>query len=441
MNTVAEALALLQRSKAAAASSLRQAKAAALAQLQQSQHRLSPRHTPSGPRRRNEGIDDEEQGIVEASASATGATVTLSLLAAGFVVGPGGASVRAICASTGADIRSYTDSQGGRRVRIFVLEVDREQVVGGITFFYSPPPRAAVPYAAALKATHESPSVPSKPAGLFSPRTAGKENSSGSSAATAALLLAAATAQAAPLQDHQTLSLLATPSAPARTRSSLPSLAPPLPPFGQLSRTSSGAMPMEADDVASTPAYSTTPPSYSLFSGGGLGGAAALFGQPDAFGSGGSVFRSALETPTAPPAAAGASLFCTPSAAFLAPPGSGLSAAEATPDIASASAHLLRAGSGAFEARLLRAGSCGEDALLAAAAAASFHSFPAAAFPTSQAPAFPTAGPLLPPPPQPSPLMAPNPLALLPLGAVPGPTAASAWPGASGPSIWGLPMF
>lgn len=50
MSTVAEALALLQRSKAAAASSLRQAKAAALAQLSQAQHRLSPRHTPSGER-------------------------------------------------------------------------------------------------------------------------------------------------------------------------------------------------------------------------------------------------------------------------------------------------------------------------------------------------------------------------------------------------------
>ena len=38
-------------------------------------------------------------------------------------VGPSGASVRAICAATGADIRSFTESQGGRRVRVFVLEV------------------------------------------------------------------------------------------------------------------------------------------------------------------------------------------------------------------------------------------------------------------------------------------------------------------------------
>ncbi|KAI7835413.1 hypothetical protein COHA_010687 [Chlorella ohadii] len=361
MTTVAEALALLQRSKAAAASSLRQARAAALAQLSQAQHRLSPRHTPSGPRRRNEGIEDEDQGIVAAEASATGATVTVSLLAAGFAVGPGGASVRSICSVTGADIRSYTESQGGRRVRVFVIEVDREQVIGGVTFFYSPPPRAAVPYAAALKAVHES---------------------SGGSAASAALLLAAATAQAqaAPLQDHQPLSLLATPSAPMRARPSLPGLAPlPPPAFAPLSRTSSGAMPMEEDEVAATPAYSTTPASYSLFSGGGLGAGTALFGQPEPFGAGGSVFRSALETPTAPTAAGGASLFRNPSAAFLAPPGSGLAAAEATPDIGIASGHLqlLRAGSGTFEAQLMRAGSCGEHPLLGAAAG--FQPFPAAA--------------------------------------------------------------
>lgn len=127
---------------------------------------------PAGPRRRNEGIEDEDQGIVAAEASADGATVTVSLLAAvrrgwstsaltgfewacstriaslqlpchrcvlhppapaqGFVVGPGGASVRAICAATGADVRSYTESQDGRRVRVFVIAVGVgvEMVVG-----------------------------------------------------------------------------------------------------------------------------------------------------------------------------------------------------------------------------------------------------------------------------------------------------------------------
>lgn len=36
-----------------------------------------------------------------------------------------------------------------------LLQVERTQVVMGISFTYSPPPRAAVPYAAALRAPHE----------------------------------------------------------------------------------------------------------------------------------------------------------------------------------------------------------------------------------------------------------------------------------------------
>lgn len=47
----------------------------------------------------------------------------LTLLAAGFVVGPGGASIREVCAVTGADIRSQTDEYRGRRVRTMVLQV------------------------------------------------------------------------------------------------------------------------------------------------------------------------------------------------------------------------------------------------------------------------------------------------------------------------------
>ena len=87
-----------------------------------------------GPRRRNEGVDDEDQGIVAAESTPTGATVTVSLLAAGFVVGPGGASVRAICAATSADVRSYTESQSGRRVRVFVLEVGAGRCDGWLVF-------------------------------------------------------------------------------------------------------------------------------------------------------------------------------------------------------------------------------------------------------------------------------------------------------------------
>jgi hypothetical protein len=101
--------------------------------------------------------------------------------------GPGGASIRAISHKSGADIRSWNDSitTNGRvrRVRTIVIEgnprsvvlalsilceaielykelcegkycgkfVDRCQVIRGVEFVYSPPPRSAVPYAAALK--------------------------------------------------------------------------------------------------------------------------------------------------------------------------------------------------------------------------------------------------------------------------------------------------
>lgn len=34
-------------------------------------------------------------------------------------------------------------------------QVEREQVIGGVSFIYSPPPRAAVPYAAALRTVQE----------------------------------------------------------------------------------------------------------------------------------------------------------------------------------------------------------------------------------------------------------------------------------------------
>lgn len=35
------------------------------------------------------------------------------------------------------------------------LAVDREQLIHGCTFYYQPPPRAAVPFAAALRSAQE----------------------------------------------------------------------------------------------------------------------------------------------------------------------------------------------------------------------------------------------------------------------------------------------
>ncbi|KAL3154371.1 hypothetical protein ABBQ32_013848 [Trebouxia sp. C0010 RCD-2024] len=147
---------------------------------------------PSGPRRTGEGTEDEEQGIIAAESTATGgAMVRITLLAAGFVIGPSGTSVREISKQTGADIKSWTEkpdhkSLSSRPTRSFVIEgkkravvlaldivcdavdrykelcegrycgqfVARIQKVRGVEFSYQPPPRNIVPYAAALKGQH-----------------------------------------------------------------------------------------------------------------------------------------------------------------------------------------------------------------------------------------------------------------------------------------------
>ncbi|KAK9864635.1 hypothetical protein WJX84_012064 [Apatococcus fuscideae] len=142
---------------------------------------------PSGPRKFGQGVEDEEQGIISADQTASGgAVLRVTLLAAGFVIGPSGSSVRHIMSQTGAEIKSWTDqarSTSGRPFRVFVVEghwqcvvaalkiiceavdrykelcegrycgqhVHRSQIVSAVEFSYQPPPRHLVPYAAALK--------------------------------------------------------------------------------------------------------------------------------------------------------------------------------------------------------------------------------------------------------------------------------------------------
>ena len=143
--------------------------------------------TPSGPRRPGQGVEDEQQGVASASVTPTsGLLLKITLLAAGFVIGPSGSSVREICRFTGADVRSWTEPPAGptsRPLRAFTVEgspprvaaaaaiilaavdryvtltdgscagrtVGRAQEVAGMVFSYQPPPRAVVPHAAALK--------------------------------------------------------------------------------------------------------------------------------------------------------------------------------------------------------------------------------------------------------------------------------------------------
>ena len=94
-----------------------------------------PHPHPAGPRKKNEGVEDEDQGVLSAEPTATGgARLRVTLLAAGFVVGPSGSSVRQLSHATGADVRSWNvtwqeGAPGGglppraRHVRTFVVEV------------------------------------------------------------------------------------------------------------------------------------------------------------------------------------------------------------------------------------------------------------------------------------------------------------------------------
>ncbi|KAK2076624.1 hypothetical protein QBZ16_005384 [Prototheca wickerhamii] len=115
-----------------------------------------------------------------------GIQLRITLLAAGFVIGPSGASIRDVCRVTSADIRSWTtvgDARCRRPTRTFRVEgapvsvraastiltdaverykdlcegayagqsVSRIQRVHGVEFAYQPPPRSQVPNAATLK--------------------------------------------------------------------------------------------------------------------------------------------------------------------------------------------------------------------------------------------------------------------------------------------------
>eukprot|EP01024_Parvocaulis_polyphysoides_P059132 TRINITY_DN6383_c0_g2_i1.p1 TRINITY_DN6383_c0_g2~~TRINITY_DN6383_c0_g2_i1.p1 ORF type:complete len:440 (+),score=65.01 TRINITY_DN6383_c0_g2_i1:338-1657(+) len=145
---------------------------------------------PSGPRRPGEGVEDEEQGIVFAEKSDQGSVyVYITLLAAGFVIGPKGRSIHQICHTSGADVRSWSTNftagskQPPRALRVFQIQgdkdsileavkimvtavdrykelsegkyegqvVDKEQTILGIEFHYQPPPKHAVPIAARIK--------------------------------------------------------------------------------------------------------------------------------------------------------------------------------------------------------------------------------------------------------------------------------------------------
>lgn len=167
--------------------------------------------------------------------------------------------------------------------------MDRAHVIDGCTFFYSPPPRAAVPFAAALRshdsvaspAALKSPSFPGSPAAA-----ADKENATGGGgsagapthAALAPRVLLSPPFSPSRHQTHRVPPLSALPATPAAAGAATGAHT-----LQTALRTASGAavgaMPSasEAMDVdheeeqeqeeAPTPGYRT----YSLFGGSGLG--------------------------------------------------------------------------------------------------------------------------------------------------------------------------
>jgi hypothetical protein len=125
--------------------------------------------------------------LAECSPNARCVSLRITLLASGFIIGPIGSCIREITRLSGASIRSSTvqaDHLCHRDCREFVIEgpteasvahamsiivdavnryktlcegkcagqvVPRSQHVAGVEFFYQPPPRSIVPFAACLK--------------------------------------------------------------------------------------------------------------------------------------------------------------------------------------------------------------------------------------------------------------------------------------------------
>ena len=76
---------------------------------------------PSGPRKAGEGVEEEEQRVVDAEwlpadkqSGLPGAQLRVTLLAAGFVIGASGASVRELSQKTRTSIQSWTEKHSSR---------------------------------------------------------------------------------------------------------------------------------------------------------------------------------------------------------------------------------------------------------------------------------------------------------------------------------------
>lgn len=131
-----------------------------------------------------EGTDSSEQNILDVHISSDNCViVTATLLVSGFIIGAKGASIREIQGRSGVQIRSWNQVISNTTVRMFSVQgpkigqymaleymmaavarykhlaegpccemkVSQLQTVRGIAFWYKPPPKRAVPFAASLK--------------------------------------------------------------------------------------------------------------------------------------------------------------------------------------------------------------------------------------------------------------------------------------------------
>ena len=99
---------------------------------------------PSGPRMPGQGVEEQEQVVVSTETDENGGVrVRVTLLAAGFVIGNAGASVREITQHTGASIRSWTQPAeyffGGfaRPTRVFCVEGDPAAITEATELIYA----------------------------------------------------------------------------------------------------------------------------------------------------------------------------------------------------------------------------------------------------------------------------------------------------------------
>jgi hypothetical protein len=186
---------------------------------------------PSGPRRAGQGVEEEEQQVASIEVMANGGLrLRVTLLAAGFVIGASGASIREIMRHTGSTIQSWTQQPEmgvyHRPCRVFCIQglpesvmaasniiheaverykelcegkrrgefVQRLQYIRGVEFSYQPPPKNAVPNAASVNGATRQGTNP-----LLMPRQP-------TNAANETMrLLAAAQAQRAAMQHYQNL--------------------------------------------------------------------------------------------------------------------------------------------------------------------------------------------------------------------------------------------